>query len=514
MGLRETEGVIEHMTATGDHVFRAGVGLVLVGRTPAQLEGLKEAVVSAFSHFPGSLPVTGAYQNFFQYFALLPYSGRANEFAFKMLESNAADLLPPVAPWRGSENPVLLFRNRWGSLTALDPFDPRSTNWNGLVVGGSGSGKTFFVQTLLAALLRQEADALIVDRGYGYAPLVEALGGAVIPVEPGGVSINPFDLPEGELGPDDEKKAFLMAVLRSMIPGGQDAVAESVENALLTAAIEQTYARGRTERKVEGKVRQHFAGCRLSDLVRTLVTVEEIGDRPASAGEREIARSLAIRLQSWTGETPLGQFVDRPTTVNPEAGVVYYETGGLDRYADLRGVGILLIADLIWRRAKRDPGRRKIAVFDEAWAMLKIGQAGEFMVELYRRARRYNTAVLAVSQSLQDFAEVRGILQNTGSFFLGRLPGEDQAVAQALDLPESALEAFRSLSGRKGKYAEFMAWIRREDRMEGDVIRVEASPEEYWLFTTNPLEIERRDQAVREHGSLLNAIGALVKEGR
>lgn len=514
VGLRETEAVLEHLTATGDHVFKTGIGVVLVGRSPGQLERLKEAVISAFSHFPGALPVTGAYQNYFQYFALLPFSGRLNEFAFKVLESNAADLLPPVAPWRGSERPVLLFRNRWGSLTQLDPFDPRSTNWNGLVVGGSGSGKTFFVQTFLAALLRQEADVLIVDRGYGYAPLVEALGGAVIAVEPGAVSINPFDLPDGALEPDDEKKAFLMAVLRSMIPGGADAVAESVENALLTAAIEQTYARARSERRVEGQVRQHFAGCRLSDLVRTLVTMEEIGDRPASANERDLARSLAVRLQSWTGETPFGQFVDRPTTVNPEARAVYYETTGLDRHPELRGVGILLIADLIWRRARRDPGRRKIAVFDEAWAMLKIAQAREFVVELYRRARRYNTAVYAVSQSLQDFAEVRGILQNTSSFFLGRLPGEDKEVAEILGLPDSAQEAFRSLSGRRGRYAEFMAWIRREDRLEGDVIRVEASREEYWLFTTNPLEVERRSQAVREYGSLLKAVEALAKEER
>jgi len=514
VGLRETEQVIEHLTATGDHVFKTGIGLVLIGRTPSGLQQLKEAVVSAFSYFPGSLPVTGAFQNYFQYFALLPFSGRINEFAFKMLESNAADLLPPIAPWRGSQRPVLLFRNRWGALTTLDPFDPRSTNCNGLVVGGSGSGKTFFMQSFLAALLRQEADALIVDRGYGYAPLVQALGGTIIPVEPGSVAINPFDLPEGELEPDDEKKAFLMAALRSMIPAGQDAVAQSIENALLTAALEQTYARARTERKVEGQVQQHFAGCRLSDLVRTLVTMEEIGDRPASPAEREIARSLAIRLQNWTGETPFGQFVDRPTSINPEASVVYYETTGLDRYPELRGVGILLIADLIWRRAKRDPQRRKIAVFDEAWAMLKINQARDFIVELYRRARRYNTAVYAVSQSLQDFAEIRGILQNTSSFFLGRLPGEDKALSEILDLPDSALEAFRSLSGRKGKYAEFMAWIRREDRMEGDVIRVEASPEEYWLFTTNPLEIEQRNRAVQEQGSLLKAIEVLAREAR
>jgi conjugal transfer ATP-binding protein TraC len=282
---------------------------------------------------------------------------------------------------------------------------------------------------------------------------------------------------------------------------------------LLTAAIEQTYARARSERKVEGKLVQHFAGCRLSDLVRTLVTMEEVGERPASPSEREIARSLALRLQNWSGDTPFGQFVDRPTSINIEAPLVYYETSGLERYPELRGVGLLLLADLIWRRAKRDPARRKIAVFDEAWAMLKIPQAREFIVELYRRARRYHTAVYAVSQSLLDFAEVRGILQNTSSFFLGRLPGEDKAIGELLELPPAALETFRSLSGKRGEYAEFMAWIRREDRLEGDVIRVEASPEEYWLFTTNPLEIERRNKALAEQGSWLAALSVL-KEAR
>lgn len=512
VGFAETDEALAQISRTGSHVFKMGLTMLILDH---DLKGAKEGIqetISAFGQMPGVVPIVESAGLFTQFRALAPLSGGTNERTFATLEENATDFFPMDAPWRGSSKPVSLMWNRWDSLTALDPFDPNNSNWNAIVVGGSGSGKTFLMQSLLGELLRQDVDVMIVDRGYGYKHLVDLFDGQIIAIEPGSVSINPFDLPEGATVPSDEKKAFLMALIRAMIPS-EGGVIASIENAIITAAIGQTYARATNERMVDGEVRRYFAGARLSDFVRVLTTLEEIGERSASPNEREIARGLALRLQQWTGDSPFGQFVDKPTTIKAEAPVIYYETTGLDRYPDLRAVGMLLIADLIWKRVERDPSRRKIVVFDEAWAMLAIPEAARFIVELYRRFRRYNAAVYAVTQSLQDFTspEARGILQNTTYHFLLRLPGEDELVRELFLLPDRALATFRGLSSKKGSYSEVMTWIRREDRVEGDVMVIRPTPTEYWAYTTNANDMVAREKALLEHGGhLLPAIKDLA----
>ena len=449
-----------------------------------------------------------------QYLALAPFSGGTNERTFLTFEENAADFFPIDMPWPGSGKPITLLWNRWDSLTALDPFDPRSSNWNAIVVGSSGSGKTFLMQTLLGELLRGDVEVMIIDRGYGYQHLVELFDGETIPIEPGKVSINPFDLPPGEVAPDEEKRAFLLALIRAMVPSEGGAVG-ATENAILNHAISQTYSRFTSERrKADGTTERFFAGAKLSDLTRVLVTMEEIGDRPASEAERDIARSLSLRLQNWTGDTPFGRFVDRETNIRSDANVVYYETTGLERYPELRAVGTLLISDLIWKRVKKDPAKRKIAVFDEAWSIMKVSEAANFMVELYRRFRRYNAAAYAVTQSLQDFVgeEAKGLLQNTTYHYLLRLPGEDALIQELLEMTDRGMEVFRSLTSRSGSFSEVLTWIRREDRLEGDVMIVRPTPVEYWAYTTNAYDMAKRKEVLEAHdGNLVGALNELAQ---
>ncbi|MCX7850988.1 DUF87 domain-containing protein, partial [Thermus sp.] len=259
--------------------------------------------------------------------------------------------------------------NRFRSLTYLDPFTPRTANWNGIVAGGSGSGKTFFTQYVLADLLRRdEVDVVILDRGRNYEALVEAFGGAFIDIRPGGeTSVDMFDLEEGEAEPSPKKLQDVLRFLRAMLPPGEDKTEEAVENAILEAAIEQTYKRASPDvPQPDGSYKKVYQGARLSDLAQTLVLMDEIGSRPASPSEKEVARKLALRLQSWVGDSPKGRFLDRPTSVPlAQARVVCYELEGLKD--DLEIIGTLLIADLVWKRAKKGQGRRVLVVLDEAW---------------------------------------------------------------------------------------------------------------------------------------------------
>lgn len=514
-GAAESDQAMMSVVQTGSHLYRLGMTVILAHPEREGLRRQMEAASSALARLPGVTPYQEGVALLEQFYALAPCAGRANERLHLVLEENAADFFPVNSPWRGSGRPVMLLLNRWNSLTALDPFDPKANNWNGIVIGGSGSGKTFAVQLLVSEALREQTEVMILDRGFGYAPLVELYGGSIVPFDASGaVAINPFDLSPGELEPSDEKKAFLLALVRAMLPNPTETdLSTVVEDAILTAAIYQTYTRALSERKINGVVERYYAGARLSDLVRVLVTLEEVGERPASPHEKEVARGLALRLQQWTGETPFGRLLDRETTLLPDAPVIYYETSRLESYPELQNVATLLIAEEIWKRVKRNPQQRKIVILDEFWALLKIPQAAAFIVELYRRFRRYNAAVYAITQSLQDFTgeAARGILQNTTYHFLLPLPGEDALIQQLLYLPDPALREYHNLAVAE-RYREILAWIRREGRLEGEVLRLVPRPLEYWAFTTNADDMAERARAVeRQQGRLLLALQELAE---
>lgn len=515
-GFHETDGALMQSASSGSHFFDLGLSMVLQENDREKLEQGIQHVMSELSGVSGLETIRETLGLTEQFLALSPGSGKNNERLFTQLEENASAFIPTSSPWPGSRRPTTLFWNRYDGITAVDPFDPKATNWNGIVIGGSGSGKTFFMQCYLNDLLRQDTDVIIVDRGYGYKHLVDVYGGATIPIEPqNGVSINPFELPDDMIEPDEERKAFLTAVIKTML-GARGANVSGAQDGIIDAAITQTYARATSQRRNQqtGEVEVVFEGVTLGKFVRTLLTLEEVGDRSISDLERKIAKQLVADLQGWTGDTALGAFIDRPTNIDTDAPIVYYETTGLEANPQLRAVGVLLIADLVWRRVKRDPARKKIVVFDEMWSMLKIPEAAAFIVELYRRFRRYNAAAYSVTQSLQDFLtpEARGIIQNTNFHYFLRLPGEDEIIQELFHLPENAMQVFRGLTGQRGLYSEFISFIRKEDGIEGDVLLLRPLPYEYWLFTTHPADMALRNEALAKHNhDLTRAIDWLAQ---
>jgi conjugal transfer ATP-binding protein TraC len=522
VGQVETEGAITHISQTGDHVFQVGVSLVLLDRSREGLEGRISQAMSHLSKVPGSPFRVLRNGLLTPWLTLAPFSGGVAEEKVYLLETNAAHFFPTTGAWRGSPRPVALFKNRQGALVYVDPFDKRMRNYNGIVVGGSGSGKTFALQYLLSELLKDDkVSVVILDRGKNYQALVEAFGGALIEIRPGaGTSVNPFDLEEGQVEPTPEKKGDLLKVLRAMVPAGDDRTQEAIENAILEAAIEQTYKRATTvDIGPDGTEEKRYLGATLSDLVKTLLTLDEIGGRGVSPSEKEVARSLALRLQSWTGDSPMGSFVDRPTSVPLEsARVVCYELEGLDAYEGLDVVGTMLMAGLIWKRAsegkRRGEERNLLVVLDEAWKVFKNPYAASLVEELYRRFRHLGGGIWSITQSLQDFSgESAGrIVQNTTWVFLLRVQGEDEYVQRVFNLPDRAMAVFKSLGGVKGLYSELMVWAVRDDLKEGDVLQLWPTPYDYWLFTSAQEEAARRKALVEAYGGdVLRAVRDLAE---
>jgi hypothetical protein len=115
----------------------------------------RQRLMHAISRMEGATPLQEGLAQRRLFLHGLPAMAEKNERENECLTLHAADLLPVEIPWRGSvHNPVLLFETRERQILAYSPFDPSLENSNLLVIGSTGSGKTFLVMQMLISLAR------------------------------------------------------------------------------------------------------------------------------------------------------------------------------------------------------------------------------------------------------------------------------------------------------------------------------------------------------------------------
>jgi len=476
---------------TAEHVLEVGAQIVLRDRNLGLLNARVMEAYGYLQTLPDALPVRQPPNAFEYWLYASPFFTKPLIARWHSLDLNAGDLAPIQLPWRGSPDPVAFYLSREGGIVGISPFDPRAPSWNGLVVGGSGSGKTFFTQSYISSFLLEGHFVAIIDKGGGYIPLMRLLGGTVIELAPGkGIVINPFDLPEGVHEPDEVKKAFLVALLKQMIPTRRD---ETKETVFLMAAVERVYRAAVSEFMGEnGETVTVFRTPTVSDFRNTLITMDSAYGQGLTDEDRELLDSMANALALWTGDTPYGQLVDGQTNVKLDNDLIYFETTGISQSEELRRVGLMLIVDLIWRRVARDPAEKKLLVMDEVWELLSNPSSARFIEDLYRRLRRYGGAALSISQSLGDFASgfAKGIVENANYLFLLNAPNQAGHLRQLLRLPDDVIAAYESILPKK----EVFFLMRAMGRYQGEFLRYEASGYELAAFGTQASEqVERRE---------------------
>ena len=87
--------------------------------------------------------------------------------------------------YRGDRTqPAILLRNRYGGVTALNPFSSRQNRWAGLVIGPTGSGKSVLTNGIIAGAVAYSPVIVIIDMSKvsSYEPIVSNFGGSFIPV--------------------------------------------------------------------------------------------------------------------------------------------------------------------------------------------------------------------------------------------------------------------------------------------------------------------------------------------
>lgn len=379
--------------------------------------------------------------------------------------SNLAHMMPLFSPWLGNEKPVCLIPNRDGALFALDPFDKNLPNWNGIVFGGSGSGKSFTVGQLMLMFYTQKEKPRIIwiDNGASSKRIVDSLDGEFLDLSLNSpFTVNMFDLPDGETLPTPDKVKLILAVLELVLKDEDRKFLPKREKALLEEVIFNLYKN--------------------AEKTPTLSLLRE---KLLAHNAPEMNKYGEI-LYSWTGDTAYGRILDRKSTITLKKDLTSIEVQSLNDHPELKDVMLLLLTSYIQDMSTKDFQRPYLLIVDEAERLFQTELARQFVITCYRTWRKFNSGIWALSQNYKDFLRDKNLsdslLPNTTSLIVLRQRKIDwEDFRQTFDFNEAQVNAIKSLEIVKGKYSEFFYM---QDEKQA-LLRLIPEPLSYWICTSD-----------------------------
>ena len=487
--LSSTEELIRELLSSGQRIYAAQLSIAL--RAPATEEGNKKLnrqvreVLSRFRSLNGAEGLEETVGSWKIFKGNLPGAPIKLERAKKFKTNNLVDFIPLFGPREGDDDPAVIFRNRLNGLVSFNPFDPKLTNYNALVTGSSGAGKSFLNNCILVQELARGLRVFIIDIGGSYKKLTEALGGQYLEMDLSDqYRLNPFDIPDPSQEPSSQKLKSLLAVIESMIVEDDELKLSKLDRVLLEKAVIELYEEKRKTNEIP--------------------VLSELTEKLAKSKESTLVDISKI-LFMWTGNRPYGKLLDGKGSLRTDAPICTFDLKGLSSYPDLQSVMILILTDFILTQVEQDKVNKKRIILDEAWQLLKSNAAAGFMEYCARTLRKTGSGITFITQGVEEIVDSpigSAIMNNTATKFILLQRGDSEILKNALKLNSQELNLVFSLEQRKGEFAEgFM--------IEGDhrqVIRIYPSPFEYWLSTSDASD-NRYIQELRDKGmSLVQAI--------
>ncbi|MDE2921383.1 MAG: type IV secretion system DNA-binding domain-containing protein [Acidobacteriota bacterium] len=385
---------------------------------------------------------------------------------------------PGQAECKHLEKPAMAtFETPWKTPYHYDLFGGSDVGHT-LILGATGAGKSFALNFLLVQSQHYAPRVLVLDLGGSYKWLTEFIGGGYLELNPDAdgdeIALKPFSLPPGE-----RTFSFLTGwIARLLRIGGYTLRGEDTTE--LRERVEDLYRSPAEDRT-------------LSALVRTL---------PAA---------MWPAMSRWHGEGAWAKFFDGGGEDTLElADWQVIDLAGAAEHDDLCEAALFFLLERL-RLALDDPAeaaRVKLMVVDEAWRYLNDRAVLTYLAEAAKTWRKRNAALVLATQSAVDLTDTEGaqaLLESLPTKLFLANPDLPDGVQATFRLNDTEMQTIRGLLPKREMY------LRRAQ--EAGVVRLEVDPESYWLYTSSPVDGERRAQAVAEHG-LAAALEVLANQRR
>jgi type IV secretion system protein VirB4 len=375
----DIENLGDCLRALGDGQSLADFSLtiVLYGRSKAELEQLGAEFAGIFTNADGNL-FSETYNQLNAYFATVPGNYPLNLRKLYLLNTNYADLsfLFTILP---GEKTNAHLGTEYLAVLETDASTPYFLNLhNGevahtLILGMTGSGKSYFCAFVLQNAQKYAPLTFIFDIGGSFESLTTIFGGSYLNAgqEARDFTINPFSLPQTK-----ENLQFLFSFFRVLIEGNEQRYRlDFKEERRLWDAIERIYMLEPTQRTIS-----NFTN---------------------------IVGELKERLHRWTRGGQYGFLFD-----NAEDTLSFsrFQTFNFHGWNDAPEVLEPLLFYVLHRASNEIADPTKLATFkifllDEAWLFIKNETIRNYVVQAQKTWRKHNAAMILATQSIKELEE-------------------------------------------------------------------------------------------------------------
>jgi conjugal transfer ATP-binding protein TraC len=311
--------------------------------------------------------------------------------------AQAAQTLPILGDWCGQIggphlNPIseygagTLLVTRRGHTAWVDPF-ATAGNFNFIIAGDSGSGKTFFANQLILDHLESGGQAWVIEIGRGFEKMCNMLGGAHIRMnESSTFGLNPFT----SVGNLDEEIDEIAAIIGAMIDPSSEVGPRTGLDATDMSVIKEA-------------IRAVWGSKSRSATPNDVAIYLSAQDATTDIGRR--AQMMARMMGEFTINGAYGHWFNKPMDVDLTGRINVLELGELSSRKQLQTVVLLQFMFAIQRHIQdmaTVDQRRRILFVDEASELLKVKQSAEFMEGTSRRARKSRGSIGIGIQRVDD----------------------------------------------------------------------------------------------------------------
>lgn len=461
--------------------------------------------------FLSSLPMTwtlGEKKRFFNLQTVrwgMGTSMRAMSKGKKTLTSEAQNFLPIVAEWKGQNSPGMPLIGRRGQLFFFNPFGaaflPNAQNaqtdhnYNICIAGQTGSGKSVFMNELMANVIGVGGRVFVLDYGRSFKKSCHLFGGEHIEFDIGlDISLNPFtNIPIGDDIETTKERLEYLACIRPILQvmAAPKNGTNDLQNGYLEQAIHYAWETKKKEATID-----------------TIVTW-------LKEHKKKEAQDLGESLTAFSSKGSYSHFFNRPSTVNFTHNLVVIETDDLRNHPDLMAVVVqMLILQINTLMSRGDRVTPFMIMIDEAWKLLAGKDSAQFISDATRTARKYKGSIVLATQHMTDYFKKESPAATEAfncSAWKCILYQEKDVITSFNSHPQLQFfveseyreELLKSVHSRPPHYSEVIIF---GPNISGVVGRLCLDPFSRLLYSTNPAEYQAIENLIKSGASVIEAI--------